>query len=318
MRVLFISSGSFPQGVSPIIKAQGESLIKNGVNVDYFAIKGKGIKGYFFSIFLLRKHLKKQQYDILHAHYGLSAIVVLFSKSKQKIIVSFMGDDIIGEHENDGRINRKSKWISKFNIYIATKFFHHIIVKSEEMSAFFSSKDRLSIIPNGVNMVRFKPMDMKEARNKVNLDLHKKYLLFAANPDRSEKNYNLVRQAASLINKQDNLLVIYGVDQNELALYYNAVDVVLLSSYHEGSPNVIKEAMACNVPIVSTNVGDVKWIIGDEEGCYVVDNDVTVFSEYIQKTLNFDGRTNGRKRIENLGLTENYIAESIIKIYQSI
>ena len=102
MKILFVSSGNSQNGISPIIKNQGESIVKAGIELEYFLIKGKGIKGYFKSIFTLRKHLKNNTYDIVHVHYSLSAIVASLAGAKP-LIVSLMGSDV--------KSNSWFKWI---------------------------------------------------------------------------------------------------------------------------------------------------------------------------------------------------------------
>jgi len=103
--------------------------------------------------------------------------------------------------------------------------------------------------------------------------------------------------------------------------YYSASDVILLTSLWEGSPNVIKEAMACNCPIVTTDVGDVRWIIGDTEGCYIASLDPNDYSLKMKKALDFaqkSGKTNGRNRIIYLGLDADTIALRIIGVYEKV
>jgi len=116
--------------------------------------------------------------------------------------------------------------------------------------------------------------------------------------------------------KEVELLNVYGKSQKSLNKYYNASEVLLLTSLYEGSPNVIKEAMACNISIVSTNVGDVKEIIGKTEGCYIASFDPKDMAEKIKMALNFNQRTNGRINIQHLEI--NKIARKIITVYKSV
>ena len=111
---------------------------------------------------------------------------------------------------------------------------------------------------------------------------------------------------------------MFNIDQEKLNLYYNAVDCLIPTSKYEGSPNVIKEAMACNCPIVSTDVGDVKWVIGETEGCYICSFEPEDVAEKIQKALNFGKRTNGRQRIMDLGLDSGSVAEKLHSLYREI
>lgn len=134
MKVLFVSSGNSEFGISPIIKNQGESLKQNGIDLYYFTIKGKGIKGYLKNIPILKKYLKNHNYDIIHAHYSLSAIVATLSGAKP-LVVSLMGSDIYGNVNIDG----KRKFYSYINILSAKllhPFVNKIIVKSKNLESY--------------------------------------------------------------------------------------------------------------------------------------------------------------------------------------
>ena len=99
-------------------------------------------------------------------------------------------------------------------------------------------------------------------------------------------------------------------------MYLNAADALVLTSLWEGSPNVIKEAMACNLPIVSTDVGDVKEVIGDTEGCYITSYEPSDVAGKIKLALDFGKRTNGREKIKHLEI--NTIAKRIIDVYNEV
>jgi glycosyltransferase involved in cell wall biosynthesis len=101
--------------------------------------------------------------------------------------------------------------------------------------------------------------------------------------------------------------------------YLNEADVLAFSSFMEGSPNVIKEAMACNCPIVSTDVGDVRWVLGDTKGCYIASFDPADFAKKMELAIHFSqvvGRTKGRQRIVALGLDMNTVAKRIMAVYK--
>ncbi|MFW5983504.1 MAG: glycosyltransferase, partial [bacterium] len=89
----------------------------------------------------------------------------------------------------------------------------------------------------------------------------------------------------------------------------------------EGSPNVIKEAMACNKPIVSTNVGDVEWLFGNTEGCYLSDFNPENFAKQLEKAICFSetkGETKGRDRIIELKLDASSVAKKITEVYREV
>lgn len=321
MKVLFVSSGN-RGGISPIIRSQGESLQQNGLEIEYFGIQGKGISGYLSNIRDLKNLIQKTDPDIVHAHYGMAALLAVLVNRKTRLVVSFMGDDILGSRDKSGKITLISKWIAWLNIFMARKYYDHCIVKSLEMHGFLKSQN-VSVIPNGVNLNRFMPMNKTHCREKLGWSAKDVLIIFVSDPSRSEKNYQLAEQAVSLVKIDYNVQLIPVVElQHSLLPYvYNAADVMILTSFHEGSPNVIKEAMACNCPIVSTRVGDVEWVVGDTEGCYLADFDPEDFAKKLLLALHFateKGRTRGRERIIQLGLDSDTVAKKIIGVYKKV
>jgi teichuronic acid biosynthesis glycosyltransferase TuaC len=306
---------------SPIVFAQSQSLRKCGINLKLFTINQKGVIGYGRECHRLSNFLRRNNFDIIHAHYALTAIVSLVARNKEKLVVSFMGDDIVGTNRKDGSVTSISRVFAFINSVLAKYFFDHSIVKSIEMLKMINT-DKVSLIPNGVDLDLFCPKDKLVARDKLSLNPSSKIILFVSNPSRIEKNYNLAKTAVTRINIPDTiLLTISDVSQRELVNYYNAADAIILTSFHEGSPNVIKEAMACNCPIVSTDVGDVKWVIGKTNGCFVASFDADDFAKKIEHAINYsllNGRTNGRDRIQEIGLDATSITKKIINIYESL
>lgn len=332
MKILFVSSGNSKFGISPLIKSQGESLIKNKIEIQYFLIKGRGLINYLINVFYLKKHLKINYFNIIHAHYGLCGIVAQLARFKEKLVVSFMGDDLIGAVTKNGNYGLFGNALVFLNKLFLSKY-DYVIVKSHELSEKVNTQNK-AVIPNGVDLNTFYELDKKKAKEKLNIDYNKKIIIFVSNPTRPEKNFNLAKDSVASLQRNDIiLLTVNSVPQEELNYYYSAADILLLTSIHEGSPNVIKEAMACNCPIVSTDVGDVKWIIGDVEGCFLVRqksnekgemNNTDIIKEIsakVQAALEFaekTGRTKGRDRIIELGLDSETIAKKIISIYEQV
>jgi glycosyltransferase involved in cell wall biosynthesis len=304
VKILFVSSGNTKNGISPIIFNQGSSLIKLGCHVSFFTIKGKGLIGYLKHIFILRKFLQHHSYDVVHAHYSLSAVVAALAGGKP-LVVSLMGSDI------------KASFLLKYMIKIFNLFFwNKIIVKSQDMKKSCGIKTA-TVLPNGVDFSMFKPFPKKEAIDVTQWNPNKRHILFAANPRRKEKNYHLARNAFELLNYKDiELHSLIDIPNKQMPAYFNAADVIILTSLWEGSPNVIKEAMACNCRIVAVNVGDIEETIGDTSGCYVAGFDENEIANYLNKALNNDNKTDGRRRISHLD--DTVIAKKLTNIYKEV
>jgi glycosyltransferase involved in cell wall biosynthesis len=321
MKVLFVSRSNNKNRIGPIVWKQGDSLKLLGVSIDHFGIGRGGLRGYLSALRLMIRNLRVNKYDIIHAHYGLSALVAMLAKRKEKLVVSFMGDDIIGSNRSNGSVKRRSILLARINIFFSKWFYDYSIVKSEQMLKKMSHKN-VTLIPNGVDINIFSPGDKTVARVRLAFDSQSKLAIFVSDPSREEKNYLLADKAVKLVKDRAILLLpVFKYDYESLPYYYNAADLLLLTSYHEGSPNVIKEAMACNCPIVSTDVGDVRWVLDHTKGCFISSYDPVDFSEKILLAIDFRekyGETNGRERIIELGLDSETIAKKIIEVYKKV
>lgn len=303
MKILILCSKNSGR-IAPFITEQVEALQKAEVVCEYFTVVGKGASGYLKSRRAMMERIKQFQPDIIHAHYGLSGLLANLQR-KVPVVTTYHGSDI-----NNDKVLRLSKLaikLSKHNIFVSQKNIDKAKVQK-----------RYSLIPCGVDISTFFPQDKEECRDKMNLEKDKRYVLFAGAFDNQVKNPQLAKDVVAGLDNV-KLLELKGYNRKEVACLMNAVDACLMTSHSEGSPQFVKEAMACNCPIVSVNVGDVKETMKGVENCRVVDDyNVDEISENLVMILDSNERSDGRDRIMSLGISLDEIAEKIISIYKEL
>jgi glycosyltransferase involved in cell wall biosynthesis len=230
-----------------------------------------------------------------------------------------MGCDLWSDPEgkdNNPTRNRIESFSGKF----VARFSDFVIVKSQEMANLIPFTKELRVIPNGVDFNHFMPMDKESAISKFNLPKNKKIILFACDHIDKRKNYALAKKAFNILDSQNPgeyfFWNAWGINHSLMPFVLNAADVLVFTSFFEGSPNLVKEAMACNLPIVSVPVGDVPEIIRSTKNCYVVDYDPTSIAEKLEEAISFGSRSNGREKIEHLRLEQ--IAYKIESVYRKV
>ena len=320
LKVLFVQSGGRIGKVKPLVENQGFSLTQIGVDVSYLPVSS-GILNYISAIFNLRLRVKNEHFDIVHAHFGLCGIVGLLSFVNTPLVVSFMGDDILGSIRK-GKYSFKSKILSLINIFLGKYCYDAVIVKSIKMREKLLVGTSSTVIPNGVDLDNFRYYEKKIAKTRLGWSSDKNYIIFCSDPSRPEKNFELAVKASDLCQSNKIVLVpVYNVPNTEMKYYYSAADCMVLPSFHEGSPNVIKEAMACCCPIVATDVGDVKWLSQGVDGCNISSFQTEDFSNKIVQAIDFakrSDRTKGRNRILDLGLDSKSVAIQIVELYSKL
>ena len=335
MRILEVSryKNNFADHQLPFVTEQGEAIAEmlregeiqepraesESSVVEYFLVKGNYVK----AVGALKKKIREFKPDIVHAHYGLSAITAEL-QNLVPVVTTFHNGETLNWH-----VNLMSSLMSlraKHVIYVA----QHV----RDLS-YFKAKN-YSIIPCGVPMEECVVMDKAEARKQLGWDAKKKYILFGGAFDNLRKNYELLRQAVERLKIEDCRLKIEvaemkGLSRAECVLRMNAVDLFALPSHSEGSPQALKEAMACNCPCLATDIADVKYLFGDEPGHWVLRNPRKTHERWdadeksleemvalLKEALAYGNRTNGRQRILDLELSNEQVAKRIIDIYEKV
>lgn len=302
MKVLIVASYN-KNSFAPFILEQVQSLRQYGVVVDYFGVIGKGIKGYLKAQSSLRKKIKDFQPDIIHAHYGLSGLLANLQR-KVPVVTTYHGSDI-----NVATVRRFSKMamrLSAWNVFVSQR--------NVELARVHK---KYSLLPCGIDVDDFALQDKSEARDILQWNTDGKYVLFAGAFDNAVKNAPLAQAAVQLL-PNVQLIELKGYSRQEMATLFYAADTLLLTSFTEGSPQVVKEAMACNCPVVTVDVGDVKERLEKVLPNAVVERNPQTIANALKFIMEQGKRSNGREELLRQGLDNRKVAEKLIQIYNNI
>lgn len=302
MKILVVASYN-KNRFAPFIVEQAESLKHVGCEVDYFGVVGKGIKGYLNAFGELRNKIKSFRPDIIHAHYGLSGLFANLQRSVP-VVTTYHGSDI--NLHKVLRLSKISMKLSAWNIFV-----------SQRNVDIAKPKINYVLLPCGVHLPNYVEEDICAVKQKLNWNPNKKYILFAGAFDNRVKNAKLAQDSVSLVENAE-LIELKGYTREQVTALFYAVDAFLMTSFTEGSPQVVKEAMACGSPIVSVDVGDVAERIEGLEGCYIAERNPQDIADKLQQALSLNSRTKGCERIIELGLTNDLVAKKLVEIYRKI
>ena len=293
MKILIVASDKGGCFV-PFVEEQIVALQSCGIELLRYGITGKGIWGYLRCLPALRRAIKQHQPDLIHAHYGLSGLLANLQR-RVPVVTTYHGSDI--NKPNILRFSKIAMRLSAYNIFV-----------SKRNIAIAQPKDKYTLLPCGVNIP--KPWSEMQTQRVEQLTLNQwvqeklnagvKHVLFAGAFNNAVKDLELAKAAINELASEGvkvELIELKGFNRDQVnALMYNC-DTLLMTSKTEGSPQVIKEAMACGCPIVSVDVGDVAERTSGVDGCYIVQTrNASDIALAISKALTYKGKTNGRKR----------------------
>ena len=292
MRTLIIASynsGRF----APFVTEQAEALQQAGCEVSWFGVQGKGLFGYLRALPRLKKQIRACQPDIIHAHYGLSGLLANLATRQIPVVTTYHGSDI---HEPAVRlISKMSIRLSAWNIFV-----------SKPLMKLAHATSQSSVIPCGVSLTDEVWQCPKDKR-----------VLFAGAFDNTVKDAALAREAMSGMDAE--LIELKGFTREQVNRLLCSVSCLLLTSKSEGSPQIIKEALACGCPIVSVDVGDVRERTEGVQGCYVVSSrEPKELAAALKQAWTIKEKTNGREKIRTDGLTNEQVAQQIRKVYERV
>jgi len=308
MRILFVTN-MYPTPQTPDYGAfvwhQAEQLRRFGHTVDVVNILGFRSKLNYLkgAVDVLRK-TRGTRYDIVHAHYGLTALPAWF-RLHAPLVMTLHGSDLLG-----GRFERLCSWV-------IARFADAVIVVSEEMRQRVSG----TVIPCGVDLNQFRPYDRDEARARLGWPLDKYLILFPFDPKRRLKRYDLAKAAVERLTEEGigaELVTVFGVENREMPWHYSAADAMILCSDREGSPTSIKEALACDLPVVATDVGDVREILSGVAGTRLCTQEVSEIARNLREALSVPRNGRFERRAAMAKYNQALTVEKIIGVYNNV
>lgn len=320
MKVLILTA-MWPTAENPafgsFVRSQAWQLQQAGIEVDVLVLKGRFRKLiYPKGVLQLRRRLADKSIDLVHAHYGYVGLVAR-TQFRVPVVVTCHGSDIQGAIDAQGRRTLSSRMAARICLSMGPHV-DAVIVQNRRMAGSFTGSN-VHVIPCEVDLDIFRPVEKQQARIALGLSEFKKYILFAAHPENRVKRFPLALAAFRRLQASDpavELLVVCKEPQPRLALYMNACDALVFPSYQEGSPNIVKQAMACNLPIVATDVGDVSNIIGGTDGCYICSPDAEAFASRLADILCQPVRTRGRDKVRHFAGPA--VARRLITLYEQV
>lgn len=302
---------------SHFIKRQADFLQAAGVDVEVFHFRAqKSLLSYLKAWLAVRRKLRSSRYDLIHAQFGQSGLMAL--PKRIPYVVTLRGSDILGTvSDRSGKYTAAGKINQRISRMVAAKA-DAVILVSEHMQANLPRLESCNIIPSGIDFDLFRSMPRDQARRKLGLPLNERLVLFVGNPKQARKRHQLATAAVDLLNRRlpVRLVVGWGVPHTDIPVYMAACDALIFTSMQEGSPNAVKEALACNLPVVSVAVGDVEQRIGGVEGCELCrDESPEAIASALERVLLRGKRVEGRISVDHL--SETAITQQVIDVYRS-
>jgi teichuronic acid biosynthesis glycosyltransferase TuaC len=287
------------------VQQQVESLRREGVDVEVLHVDVRKSKVlYLWSFVPLQKRALSRRYDLVHAHYVFAGVVAR-SQFRFPVVLTHHGDEAL--HGWQAPLCR-----------LMSRLVDKTIVVTEPIRKSIGLPSA-AVIPCGVDFEVFKPMDKRQAREHLGLGVDKKFVLFVGDYPKQVKRFDVIEGAMARLKSggvDAELVVVYQQVYDRVPFYMNACDVLVLASEREGSPQVVKEAMACNLPVVSVDVGDVADVLAGVRGCHLSPRDPARIAEKLALVLERCERTDGREKTRRY--ESSSIARRIIEVYEGV
>jgi teichuronic acid biosynthesis glycosyltransferase TuaC len=304
----------------PFIKRSVDGLIAAGMESDVLFIRGyRGLRAYVCAALLLGMLGLRRRYALVHAHGGETALVGRLYLGGH-VVASYLGSDLLAPRDGGWRTSCNRRLRSAL-LRRHAALLTATTTKTREMEAVLPrrARDRNRVIPDGIDLDRFKPTDREAARAYLGWSPNSRIVLFAGRAQSAIKRVWLAEEAVALARgelEDLELVIASRVDPDDMPYYYSAADCLLHTSASEGSPNVVKEALACNLPIVATPAGDIRRLVAGARPGRVVAADVPTLAREVIACCLEPVRSNGRSLTTNMSLGS--AAAATLDLYGSL
>jgi len=309
-----------------LISEQARSLQSPDLRISLHGVDDRRtLSGIWRNIRTLRKAVSLQSPDIIHVQYGsVLALIGLLSGHATPLVISFCGSDLLGLTGSSIRCRTRNALTRAAGLIAAVRA-RAITVKSQNLWQSLPPflREKACVVPNGVDTDLFVPVPAESCRVRLGWPRTSKIVLFDAGRGRGQatKNIELARAAISSLRERFpdvELKVISDASREDVVLMLNAADCLLVTSLHEGSPNIVKEAMACNLPVVSVPCGDVQERLDGASVGGVYPRDVLGLDLGVGRVLTAGARSNGHEELLRQGMTARSIRDRLLEVYVSV
>jgi glycosyltransferase involved in cell wall biosynthesis len=288
------------------VRDQVDETRKRGVEVDLYEFpRGRG--EYLPATRRLWALLRRQRFDLVHAHYGLAGWVARLAGARP-LVVTFHGTDV--RHHLVGHLSRRLAWRADLIAGVSRALF-----EEEDGRPGLPDVPGAAVLPCGPDLSRFEPRSRQEARQALDLDPGARFLFFPANPARPEKRGDRAAELAEACGAE--LRSGGSIEPEQMPLWLNAADAVLVTSDYEGFGMAAVEALACDVPVLSTPVGIAPYALKGIDGCLCAPFDLETWAPLARRHLESpDPRVAGAARAHTLSAAR--MAERVIEAYRAV
>ncbi|PYP10577.1 MAG: hypothetical protein DMD59_05220 [Gemmatimonadetes bacterium] len=321
MRVLMVTTEwpRVPWGTAQFVARQAAYLRAAGIEVEVFQFHGQRNPLNYASAWLeVQRRLSRERFDLVHAQFGQSALLAL--PKRVPLVITFRGDDIQGIlDDQDGHLSLAGRALRMFCRWVAHAA-DAVIVVSAHMQRYVQNGKPVHVVPSGIDLDLFRPQPQAPARARLGLPADESLVLFVGNPKLARKRFALAQRAVELLSATmpARLVVGWQVPHPQIPDYMAACDALVFTSSQEGSPNAVKEALACNLPVVSVPVGDVAERLEGVAGCELCADDraETIAAALARVLMRRGGRFDGRAAVRQLD--EHLLTQRVIGIYHGV